>query len=308
MTLGGVRQWLLVRGRRAESPILLKLHGGPGQAEMATAGLNGLLENDFVVVEWDQRGSGKSRAAIKPAAAMNASQLVADTIELAEHLTQRFGGQKLIVVGHSWGSVLGLMAAHQRPDLFSAFVSTGLMANFAEGQQVAYRFLLAESRQRGNAKALTELSSLGSPPYAGTDGVAKWRRCARWLGEFGALWHSSEKFDRVGWMLASIEYSWPEKLRLNQAAERSFDLLYADLLSVNLSETVPRVEVPVFFAEGRYDRMAPVEVAERYFTSLIASRKELVWFENSAHFPQWEERARFHEFLLKTVLPATAAS
>jgi pimeloyl-ACP methyl ester carboxylesterase len=161
--------------------------------------------------------------------------------------------------------------------LGSAFVSTGLIANFAEGQQVAYRFLLAESRRRGNTKAFTELSSLGSPPYAGADGIAKWRRCARWLGEFGALWHSSEKFDRVGWMLASIEYSWPEKLRFNRAAERSFGLLYADLLSVNLSETVPRVEVPVFFAEGRHDRMAPVEVAERYFTSLIAPRKELVW-------------------------------
>jgi pimeloyl-ACP methyl ester carboxylesterase len=122
----------------------------------------------------------------------------------------------------------------------------------------------------------------------------------------GALWHSPEKFDRVGWMLGSTEYSWPEKLRFNRAAERSFGLLYADLLSVNLSQTVPQVEVPVFFAEGRHDRMAPAEVAERYFTSLIAPRKELVWFENSAHFPQWEERARFHEFLLKTVLPATA--
>ena len=89
------------------------------------------------------------------------------------------------------------MAAQRRPDLFSAFVSTGLIANFAEGQQVAYRFLVAESRRRGNTKALTELSSLGSPPYAGTEGIAKWGRCARWLGEFGALWHSSEKFDRA---------------------------------------------------------------------------------------------------------------
>jgi pimeloyl-ACP methyl ester carboxylesterase len=131
-------------------------------------------------------------------------------------------------------------------------------------------------------------------------------RCARWLGEFGAVWHSSEKFDRVGWMLASSEYSWPEKLKFNRAAERSFDLRYADLLSVNLSETVPRVEVPVFFAEGRHDLLAPGEVAERYFTSLVASRKELVWFDNSAHFPQWEERALFHELLLRTVLPATA--
>jgi pimeloyl-ACP methyl ester carboxylesterase len=117
---------------------------------------------------------------------------------------------------------------------------------------------------------------------------------------------SSEKFDRVGWMLASIEYSWPEKLTFNRAAERSFDLLYADLLSVKLSETVPRVEVPVFSAEGRHDLLAPGEVAERYFTSLVASRKELVWFDNSAHFPQWEERALFHELLRRTVLPATA--
>ncbi len=105
-----------MRGRSAESPILLKLHGGPGQAEMATVRLNGLLENDFVVVDWDQRGSGKSRAAIRPATAMNVGQLVADTIELTEHLTQRFGRRKLIVVGHSWGSVLGLMAVQRRPD------------------------------------------------------------------------------------------------------------------------------------------------------------------------------------------------
>ncbi len=237
---------------------------------------------------------------------MNIAQLVADTIELTEHLTQRFGRRKLIVVGHSWGSVLGLMAIAQRPDLFSAFVSTGLIANFAEGQQVAYRFALAESRRRRLAKAVAELESLGSPPYAGAEGIEKWSRCARWLGEFGAVWHSSEKFDRVGWMLTSIEYSWPEKLRFNRAAERSFKLLYPELLSVNLSETVPQVEVPVFFAEGRHDRMAPVEVAERYFTSLIASKKELVWFDNSAHFPQWEEKALFYQFLVKTVLPATA--
>jgi pimeloyl-ACP methyl ester carboxylesterase len=305
LTLGGVRQWLLVRGRCAESPILLKLHGGPGQAEMATVGLNGLLENDFVVVEWDQRGSGKSGAASQPATAMNVSQLVADTIELTEYLTQRFGRRQLIVVGHSWGSVLGLMAVQRRPELFSAFVSTGLIANFAEGQQVAYRFLLAESQRRGDTKAQAELNSLGSPPYSGTGGMAKWGRCARLLGEFGAIWHSSEKFDRVGWMLASIEYSWPEKLRFSRAAGRSFNLLYPDLMSVNLSETVPQVEVPVFVAEGRHDRLAPAEVAERYFTSLVAPRKELVWFEDSAHFPQWEERARFHDFLLTTVLPAT---
>jgi len=307
LTLGGVRQWLLMRGRSADSPLLLKIHGGPGQAEMATVGLNGLLEADFVVIEWDQRGSGKSAASIQPAAAMTTGQLVADTIELTEQLIQRFGKRQLIIAGHSWGSILGLMAVQRRPDLYSAFISTGLIANFAEGQQVAYRFLLAESQRRSNRKALAELTGLGDPPYAGPDGIAKWKRCARWLGEFGAAWHSSEKFNRVGWMLSSIEYSWPEKLRFNRAAARSFDLLYAGLLSVNLIETVPQVRVPVFVAEGRYDQIAPVEVAERYFSSLIAPRKDWVLFENSAHFPQWEERERFHELLVSTVLDAAGS-
>ena len=271
---------------------------------MATVGLNGLLEADFVVIEWDQRGSGKSAASIEPTAAMNMGQLVADTIELTEHLTQRFGKRQLIVVGHSWGSILGLMAVRQRPDLYGAFVSTGLIANFAEGQRVAYRFLLAESERQGNRKAVAELTDLGAPPYAGPDAIAQWKRCGRWLGEFGAVWHSPEKFNRVGWMLSSIEYSWPEKLRFNRAAGRSFDLLFGDLMSTNLIEAVPQVEVPVFFAEGRYDQLAPVEVAERYFSSLIAPRKEWVLFENSAHFPQWEERERFHQLLAGTVLPA----
>lgn len=307
LTLGGVRQWLLLRGRSTDSPLLLKVHGGPGQAEMATVGLNGLLEYDFVVIEWDQRGSGKSGASIRPTAAMNMGQLVADTIELTEYLTQRFGKQQLIIVGHSWGSILGLMAVRQRPDLYSAFVSTGLIANFAEGQRIAYRFLLAEAERRSARKALAELTALGDPPYAGAGGGAKWKRCARWLGEFGAVWHSSEKFNRVGWMVSSIEYSWPEKLRFNRAAERSFDLLYTDLLSVNLTETVGQVDVPVFFAEGRYDQLAPVEVAERYFSSFIAPSKEWVLFENSAHFPHWEEREQFHKFLVNTVLPAAGS-
>src|SRR5215472_9204464 len=160
--LGGVRQWVLVRGRSADSPLLLKVHGGPGQAEMATVGLNGLLEADFLVVEWDQRGSGKSAAAAEPAAAMSLSQLVADTIELTEYLTGRFGQRQLIIVGHSWGSILGLMAARQRPDLYGAFVSTGLIACFAEGQQAAYRFLLAEAQRRNASKAAAELTGLGA--------------------------------------------------------------------------------------------------------------------------------------------------
>ena len=301
--LGGVPQWILIRGNNAKNPILLKLHGGPGQAEMATVGLNRLLEKDFVVVEWDQRGAGKSAASIEPAAAMNLEQIVADTLELTELLLKRFHRKGLILVGHSWGSVVGLKAIQRRPDLYQAFVSTGQIANYSEGLRIGYEFLILEAGRRNNADALRDLQQIGRPPYDGTDSNAKRDIHGRWLMDFGALWHSAERFDRVGWMISSVEYAWPEKLRYPLTAKKAFNMLLPDLLSTDLKASVPIVDVPVYFAVGRFDYMAPTRVSRAYFTQLIAPQKEWIWFENSAHFPQWEEAEKFHELLASKVLP-----
>ena len=301
--LGGVPQWILIRGNNAANPVLLKLHGGPGQAEMATVGLNRLLERDFLVVEWDQRGAGKSAASIEPATAMNLNQIVADTVELTALLLERFDRKSLILVGHSWGSVVGLQAIHRRPDLYQAFVSTGQIANYPEGLRVGYDFLVLEAGRRNNAAALRNLQYIGRPPYDGNDSTAKRETHGRWLMDFGALWHSAEKFDRVGWMISSVEYSWLEKLRYTRAAENAFNMLLPELLSIDLSVSVPTVEVPVYFAVGRHDYLAPTEVSKAYFSRLVAPKKEWIWFENSAHFPQWEEAEKFHQLLAKKVLP-----
>lgn len=304
--LGGVFQWILIRGNNVNNPILLKLHGGPGQAEMATVGLNRLLEKDFLVEEWDQRGAGKSADSIEPAAAMNLNQIVADTVELTELLLKRFDQKSLFLVGHSWGSVVGLKAIQERPDPYKAFVSTGQIANYSEGLRVGYDFLLAEAVRLKNDTALRELQQIGRPPYAGSDSIAKLETHGRWLSDFGALWHSAEKFDRVGWMISSVEYSWPEKMRFSGAAQKAFSMLLPDLLSTDLNTSVPSVGVPVYFAVGRHDYLAPTEVSKAYFSRLAAPRKEWVWFENSAHFPQWEEVEKFHELLTKNVLRGAA--
>jgi pimeloyl-ACP methyl ester carboxylesterase len=303
--LGGVYQWILIRGNNVENPILLKLHGGPGQAEIATVGLNRLLEKDFVVVEWDQRGSGKSAQGIEPKSGMNISQFVEDTHELTELLLKRFRQKNLILVGHSWGSVIGLKAVQKYPDSYRAFVSTGQIANFSEGMNVGYRFLMDEAKKRNNSDALNDLTRIGPPPYTGDGSKAKREVYGKWLDKFGALWHSSEKFDRVGWMISSVEYSWPEKLRYTRAAERSFDLLLPELAAIDMNIAVPKVDVPIYFVVGRYDHMAPFEVSQKYFSPLIAPNKEWIWFENSAHFPQWEEVEKFHDLLTKKVLPET---
>ena len=303
--LGGVSQWILIRGNSAGKPLLLKLHGGPGQAEMATVRFNRLLEADFVVVEWDQRGAGKSAQAIDPESAMSVSQLVEDTHDLTELLLQRFHQKTLILVGSSWGSVIGIATVQKYPDLYRAFVSTGQIANFSEGMNVGYRFLMTEARQRNNSEALNDLTTIGPPPYIGHGNSAKRKVYGKWLEAFGGIWHSSEKFDRVGWMISSVEYAWPEKLHYTQAAEKSFDLLLPQLAAVNLSVTAPNVDVPVYFAVGRYDHMAPFEVSQAYFSMLAAPKKEWVWFDHSGHFPQWEEVEKFHDLLRNKVLPET---
>ena len=304
--LGGVSQWILIRGNSVEKPLLLKLHGGPGQAEMATVRFNRLLEKDFIVVEWDQRGAGKSAQAIDPERAMNIAQFVEDTHELTELLLKRYHQKNLILVGSSWGSVIGIETVKKYPDLYRAFVSTGQIADFTEGMNVGYHFLMAEAKKRNNTNALNELTKLGPPPYAGEEGNAKREIYGKWLEAFGGVWHSSEKFDRVGWMISSVEYAWPEKLHYTSAAKKSFNLLLPQLTAVDLNSTVPKVEVPIYFAVGRYDQMAPFEVSQAYFSKLVAAKKEWVWFEDSAHFPQWEEMKKFHDLLADKVVPETS--
>ena len=303
MTLGDVEQWVLARGQRTEAPILLKIHGGPGQPEIPTIDLNARLEEHFLVAEWDQRGAGKSAAAVEFPAAMSLDQIVADTIELTERLVNEFGPRKVIVLGHSWGSLVGVLAVHQRPDLYSAFVSTGQITTFVDGQQIAYEFVVAEATRRRHKAAASALSSMTPPPYFGVKGIASWMQCVRWLGEFGGLWHQPEKFRPVYWMINSPEYSWTEKLGFTKAATRSFELLYDDLVHSNLSTSCLELAVPVFMAIGRYDRLAPPEVAEQYFDALTAPHKQWKWFEESAHFPQWEQPEKFQQFLIESVLP-----
>jgi pimeloyl-ACP methyl ester carboxylesterase len=165
--------------------------------------------------------------------------------------------------------------------------------------------LLDEAKRRNDATALAELSQIGPPPYQGADAGSKRDIYGKWLTQFGGFWHSPDKFDRVGWMISAEEYAWPEKLAFTRAAERSFELLLPQLAATDLNQSVPKVDVSVYFAVGRYDHMAPFEVSEAYFARLQAPAKTWVWFENSAHFPQWEEAQKFHDLLTQKVLVET---
>ncbi len=302
--LGGVQQWIYLRGQDRQKPLLLFLHGGPGSAEMPLARDFGLhLEAHFVVVHWDQRESGKSLNSGTPAASLTIDQYVSDTVELIELLRSRFGQERVYLVGHSWGTILGTVVARDRPELLHAYVGMGQVVDMRLGAEVAQRFVVDHATKTGNRRALSELSALVPPFEDDVDGLMVQ---GKWVYKFGGGVHDGSMLPFLLRGLLSPEYSLGEIL----SVLRSFGALikgplYAQMLAVDFLSQAPSIDVPTYFLVGRHDYNTPHELVERYCELLEAPSKEIIWFEHSAHMPNLEEPARFQEVLINKILPET---
>lgn len=167
--LGGVEQWILIRGQEVDAEVLLFVHGGPGVPNMPFCHLNAALEKRFVVVQWDQRGAGKSFASDMPSDSMRIDQFVSDTRELSEFLIARFKKEKIYLLGHSWGSVIGAKAASRFPELYHAYIGVSQVTDVMEAQEMLYRETLDAAKSVGNEKAVSELERIGAPPFVRPD-------------------------------------------------------------------------------------------------------------------------------------------
>jgi proline iminopeptidase len=294
--LGGVDQWIQIRGEDRTKPILLFLHSGPGFPEMPFSHVNAALEKEFVVVHWDQRGAGKSYSHSIPESSMTIEQFISDTHELVELLLRRFGRSKLILVAHSWGSIVGALTVTKYPELFEAYVGISQAVNPPESERMMYRFALETASKQGNENAAMELKRIGLPPY---QSFGDYRTMKGWVHHFRDAGYSEispRKFARLA--LASPAYSWSDLFRLVLGMRFSFSHLWQEAFyRTDLFKQVPRMAVPVYFFLGRHDRTvtASAALAERYFQDLDAPKgKHLIWFENSGHWPQLEEPEKFH--------------
>jgi pimeloyl-ACP methyl ester carboxylesterase len=307
--VNGTRQWVLIRSHDVANPVVLFLHGGPGTSQLTQLRRQqGPLEAHFTVVDWDQRGAGKSFAAGRDAARMTMAQLVDDVVVLSEYLARRFHQDKILLVGHSWGSAIGLLAAARRPDLFSGYVGVGQMARPAEGEAISYAWTLARAREAGDHAAVEKLTRIGPPPYTG-DWKSKLLAQRRLLAKLGGEVHGS-RVGAAGIVLRSLvlsrEYTLADRVNFFRGISRSLELLMPELLARDLAAEVPELQVPVWFCLGRHDHEVPAAIAARYFAALRAPYKQLVWFERSAHLPNAEEPDRFNRLLSETVLRVTA--
>lgn len=306
VTIGGVKQSVLIRGNHIENPIILFLHGGPGYPQIAYARkYQRQLEKDFIVVNWDQRGSGKSYHWNLTDEDLNVDKLIQDTHELTEYLSDRFNQPKIFIAGHSWGSLLGTLTVQKYPEDYLAYIGIGQVANSPLGEKKSYEFALREATRLNNQKAIKELESIGMPPYRNPRKDTTLER--KWVSAFGGSERNSSTYeDLIRGVLFAPEYTWLDGIKLAIGDSFSRNAILPQTANTNLFETVPELKIPVYFFMGRYDYMTPSEVAYSYYGQLIAPVKQFVWFENSAHFPHFEEKERFSEWMAiikKEILP-----
>lgn len=302
ITLGGYKQWILIRTHNVKNPLLLFLHGGPGSTEMGFAHkYEKKLEEHFIFVNWDQRGSGKSFSRKIPKDSMNIEQFVSDAHELVLHLMKRFKKDKIVLVGHSWGSMLGVLLVQRYPELFSAYVGIGQATNLTENEKVSYQFTLDEARKRGNKKAERQLLKL-QPPYF--DDIMQLNKQRKWMNKFGgALYNQTSIWPLLKVMFGAPEFTIRDILKFLQGTVFSNKSMWSEIIEkTDLPKDACKFSIPVYFIMGKYDYNTPYVLAEAYFKKIQAPKKEFICFEKSAHSPNYEEPEKFDEVMVEKVL------
>jgi pimeloyl-ACP methyl ester carboxylesterase len=311
--LGGIDQWISMRGRHRDSPVLLYLHGGPGFPMMPfTSVFQTPWEEHFIVVQWDQRGTGKTYTDNDPATVlptMHHERMLQDARELTLYLRARLHKDRIFVLGHSWGSMLGIPLVKRYPELYYAYIGTGQVINVQDNERVGYERTLAVARERHNDQAIAELQAIAPypDPVKGTNEPRQVLR--RWQREFGLGVRG--KTDRQILMemlsagLRSPDYTMADNLTwiLRRDSTYSRNALAKEIDAFDVRPLGYRFDVPVVFMLGRHDWQVPATIAAEYFGRIDAPFKQLIWFEASAHSPPSEEPEKFLRALVDVVLP-----
>jgi pimeloyl-ACP methyl ester carboxylesterase len=273
--IGGIRQWIWLRGDDRSAPFLLFLHGGPGNSVMKSARrFTGQLEKEFVVVHWDQRGSGRTLEISGPPRAITLELAARDVVEMIDHLRERFHRQKIFLMGHSWGGFLALFAASKVPDVIEACFAISPMVDQLESERRALDWMRLQAQSTGHEDALDDLDSVHIP-FASGEQLFVHRR---WIAHFSGTTPPTRT------VVLKWSHQWLS--------------LFNEGAAVNLTEIAPAYLCPIYFVLGGNDRQTDSRIAQEYFKKLTAPAKDLLLILDSRHNPHTDEPARFQEWVL----------
>jgi pimeloyl-ACP methyl ester carboxylesterase len=304
LEIGGVDQKMIIRGRNRQNPVILFLHGGPGSTEFPfSADLRAVMEDDFTICWWEQRGAGMSYSADIDPSTMILEQLVSDAAELTNYLRAEFDQEKIFLIGHSWGTFLGMYVVQKHPELFRAYIGIGQISNQFESEKIAYDYMLKQAREtkdKSLEKVLSKFSLIDENSLT-MDYMAVRSTGMNKLG-IGVM-HSDKTMGQMVFDVISCRsYTFREKINWIIGSRYSLEHLWAIVPATNLNNTIPVVEVPVFVMQGKYDYQVSTALAEQYFENIDAPYKQFYVFENSAHSPCFEEPEKFAYIMKNDVL------
>lgn len=299
--INGMDQSIILRGRDRRNPLLVWVHGGPGTSETGVVRhYNSALEAHFVVVLWDQRYAGRSLDPFGPKPArQTVDDYVADLDAVIDGLQRRFSCRKVVLVAHSWGTVPGLLYAERRPENLAAYIGIGQEANALESERRSYEFVLNQAHARRDVPALERLQRIGPPPRPAGE---VWTPRTL-LEKYGGAFHGSGS--QLSLALASAgasEVNWRDGAAFLLAHDFNAAISEAEgrvvLNSIHL-----RFDTPIFFLSGRTDHVVDAPLTFDYLQRISAPQKSFVWFEDSGHYPPFEEPDKFNAWMIERVLP-----
>jgi pimeloyl-ACP methyl ester carboxylesterase len=301
VTIGGIEQWVTIRGEDRSNPVLLFLHGGPGDVTNPWSfALFAPWEKHFTVAQWDQRGAGRTLRKSGPAVAstITVDRMVQDGIELTEYLRKHLGKEKIIIVAHSFGSILGVRMARARPELFYAYVGTGQVADATKNYSVTYEELLKKAKAKGDQRAVEELTHVGAPPYNSGEGYrVQWK----WANAFEGA--NIFLYGTIGLALVAPGYSVHDINDTGDGEMLSAEHLVPQTKSITPADLGLEFTIPVFVFQGEEDFTTATALARHYVESIKAPRKEFVSISGGGHFAVFMRSDQFLQELVTRVRP-----
>ncbi|OLO39045.1 alpha/beta hydrolase [Alkalihalophilus pseudofirmus] len=316
--IGGIQQSILIQTEYPGSPVLLFIHGGPSMPvpgvsnrgiDYALVTTMKELVNHFTVVFWDQRGTGKSYFKDIPRESMHLKQFLSDASDVTDYLRSRFKQEKLHLVAHSWGSVIGLYLAHQYPEKYHSYTGFSQITNWVENDKLSYKWLLEKAKETNNQKALRELAAVGEPPY--TKSFKQWSVIRKWQLKYKTMFYdagdkkSASFLTGLNIMLRSPDYSLTD---IYNSLVRGFKLSYTedliqDINTFDFFSEVPTLKIPVMFVHGSKEQHVMSELITRYYEVLDAAKgKTFYWSEKSSHVFHYDDAKENEQRLIKHLM------